>query len=383
MTSLRLSNKDVCKLGLLLKNNPLLHCGIGEVLEARKLCENNNETRFLRKCLTFCRGLHNESFGEYFSRLLQYIRTKKPSTTDGLYNAEFVSVKLNITLEQAKEEVDKAKASKSTSLSSFIERHGPENGRALFYKFVKTSNWRVKYIDTHGQAAMDIKNKQSTLRSYHAWVAKGHTEEDARAMASRFQKENSGAHRDYYSLRGYTTQETDEILTEIAKRKDSHGHTRIVYIETYGYPLCEVVYAAYCKYSNDSRSVSYFKRRFGQDWESKYNAASKNWVGSRAVSADTELTWRYYKIDCLRQTARSIRHHGDRIKDLHLRGNDYHVDHVFSIYDGFMNNIDSAVVSHYSNLRVISARSNMSKGVKSDKTVSQLIHDYNFFESQP
>lgn len=184
-------------------------------------------------------------------------------------------------------------------------------------------------------------------------------------------------------MRGYTSQETDEILTEIAKRKDSRGRIRAMYIETYGYPLCETVYATYCKYSNDGRSVDYFKRRFGQNWEEKYKEASKKWSGSRAVPVGAEVSWRSYKTDCLKQTVYSIRLHGDKIKDLHLRSNDYHVDHVFSIYDGFMNNIDPVIISHHSNLRVISALGNLSKGVKSDKTTSQLIHDYNLFENTP
>jgi len=47
------------------------------------------------------------------------------------------------------------------------------------------------------------------------------------------------------------------------------------------------------------------------------------------------------------------------------RGNDYHLDHKFSILDGFLSNKLPEEIAHPSNLQIISAKENQSKGSKS------------------
>ena len=54
---------------------------------------------------------------------------------------------------------------------------------------------------------------------------------------------------------------------------------------------------------------------------------------------------------------------------------EYHVDHEFSIKDGFDNNIPPELIAHCSNLRMETSSSNMKKGKSSSKTLDQFIHD--------
>jgi hypothetical protein len=63
------------------------------------------------------------------------------------------------------------------------------------------------------------------------------------------------------------------------------------------------------------------------------------------------------------------------------RGNDkFHVDHIFSVQEGFRNNIPPYIIGHWTNLRMLAGPSNSSKGMKCDKTLDQLFED--FFNSQ-
>lgn len=50
----------------------------------------------------------------------------------------------------------------------------------------------------------------------------------------------------------------------------------------------------------------------------------------------------------------------------------YHVDHMLSVYEGFKNNIPLAIVAHPANYKVITAKENNDKSIKSSITLSKL-----------
>jgi hypothetical protein len=54
----------------------------------------------------------------------------------------------------------------------------------------------------------------------------------------------------------------------------------------------------------------------------------------------------------------------------------YHLDHIVSIYDGFINDIEPEIISHYINLRYIPAKENLKKNKKSHKSIDTLIKEY-------
>lgn len=51
----------------------------------------------------------------------------------------------------------------------------------------------------------------------------------------------------------------------------------------------------------------------------------------------------------------------------------FHVDHIYSILDGFKNEIAPSIMSHPANLRVIEAKKNSAKGGKSEITLAELL----------
>lgn len=59
------------------------------------------------------------------------------------------------------------------------------------------------------------------------------------------------------------------------------------------------------------------------------------------------------------------------------RSKDLHLDHIYSIAEGFANNIPPEIIGHWTNLRLLPKIDNSSKGAKCHKTKEQLYEDYN------
>lgn len=57
----------------------------------------------------------------------------------------------------------------------------------------------------------------------------------------------------------------------------------------------------------------------------------------------------------------------------------YHIDHVFSKYEGFKNNIDPEIISSHINLNMVKSDYNLTKGKKSDIDLETLLERYNDF----
>lgn len=58
------------------------------------------------------------------------------------------------------------------------------------------------------------------------------------------------------------------------------------------------------------------------------------------------------------------------------RSKDLHLDHIYSIAEGFKNNIPPEIIGHWTNLRLISKIENSCKGSNCHKTKEQLYEDY-------
>jgi len=72
----------------------------------------------------------------------------------------------------------------------------------------------------------------------------------------------------------------------------------------------------------------------------------------------------------------------DKIDPQHLRCKHWHVDHIYSVTDGFLNDVPVNVISDISNLRLISDTDNYKKHKRSDKTIEQLYEDYELASSE-
>lgn len=372
--SFKLRNEQVKKAQRVLSLNPHIDQDAGVYLAVyQKYCKDPNEARLFYKALAKCSRHTNGNFESYFVNLLDYHRAFKPKNTDGLYNKEYISKLYNITLEAAGEQIAKTKANKSTSLEKFIARHGQEEGSRLFHKFVGTSNWRPGFLQAYGKDQLDYKNKTCTKRSTAYWLTRGYNEDAAKKAVSKHQRENSGVHPDFYRKQGFLEDQINAVLTSINARKDSRTSIKITFIETYGYPTWEEVYQNFCKLNNDCRSPYFFKRKYGDLWEIKYLEARAKW---KTFDPALVPAWLDYKERCWFETRIQLAINPDKIEDISKRGIDFHLDHIYSVFDGFKNDVDPKVIGHYTNLRIITARENLSKNTRSDKSKEDLLSDY-------
>jgi hypothetical protein len=75
-----------------------------------------------------------------------------------------------------------------------------------------------------------------------------------------------------------------------------------------------------------------------------------------------------------RETYKSIKNNKNKIQKIEFRGNlfKYHLDHKYSICEGFKNNIDPKIIGHWKNLEVIESSKNLKKFNKCSITLEDL-----------
>jgi len=76
-----------------------------------------------------------------------------------------------------------------------------------------------------------------------------------------------------------------------------------------------------------------------------------------------------------RYTRQTVNKFSNKIPNLRLRGNknNYELDYIYSIYEGFINNINPKIISHYKNLQVIPKKENRQKKFNSSITLKELL----------
>jgi len=94
---------------------------------------------------------------------------------------------------------------------------------------------------------------------------------------------------------------------------------------------------------------------------------------SNRVSPQELTKYQIYYRKVLIETGKSIKNNPDKIKNLHLRGNEYQLDHKYSIKEGFRNDINPNIIGHYENLEVISREDNCKKRTSCSININELL----------
>ena len=84
--------------------------------------------------------------------------------------------------------------------------------------------------------------------------------------------------------------------------------------------------------------------------------------------------YKKYFITVQKETNRTLVKFSNKIENIELRGNDYHLDHKYTIYDGFKNNVDPKIIGHWKNLEIITAIENSKKNKNSSITLNELLN---------
>lgn len=66
----------------------------------------------------------------------------------------------------------------------------------------------------------------------------------------------------------------------------------------------------------------------------------------------------------------------DKINPQRLNRSEIDLDHIYSIQQGFRDNIPPYIIGHWTNLRMLDKKENYSKGTRCDKSMNQLFEDF-------
>ncbi len=97
--------------------------------------------------------------------------------------------------------------------------------------------------------------------------------------------------------------------------------------------------------------------------------------------------WTNYKRLVHKQSNKNFKENHNQLnpKKLKRGRNKYHLDHIYSKYDGFINNIPVYIISHPVNLQLLPESVNISKGRESEITLNELynrIEQYEYLKNK-
>jgi hypothetical protein len=287
--------------------------------------------------------LYNDKWKEY--------KDNELNNRKSVYDPNYISQKMNILYDEAVSYINKYKKNKATSLKGFIERWGEEEGKVKFKKFQETSrHGKEIYIDRYGENlglekwAEFCKIKRRSLPStIEYWEHLGYTNINfIKEKISEFQRKNTGIHMEYLIIK-YGEDGAIEKWNELNKRKSVSLKTLI---NKYGY------------------DIGYEK------WLARIEKMIKrNTELGIYLPRNKRNEFKKYKFDIINITKRNLKLYGEEKFGIgweSLIGNvdlheDYHIDHNYSIKEGFVNNIDPEIIGHIENLQMLTKLENCTK----------------------
>lgn len=81
-----------------------------------------------------------------------------------------------------------------------------------------------------------------------------------------------------------------------------------------------------------------------------------------------------YRDNVRKLSEQTIKRYKTQIKNIENRSRKFHLDHKYSIFEGFNNNIDANILAHICNLEILPSTINETKNIKSSITLIELIH---------
>jgi len=242
---------------------------------------------------------------------------------------------------------------KKFSLMSKEEKELYNKEKANKSKETLLSNIMLKY-NVDDEEAYNIycnQRKECSPRNVEYYLKKGYKIEDAENEVSLWQKKCSPRCVEYYEERGYTLEESKELV------KKSQDNNSYEYLKSKGL--------------NDEEILNYRKKT-----SAKCFATNLKKLG---ITFDEFLDFKdnkkhYYRVVWY-YTNKTI--NSNIIKNIELRGSvekdGYHLDHMYSISEGFKNNVSPELIASFVNLKMIPAKENIAKNYKCSITLDELI----------
>ena len=230
------------------------------------------------------------------------------------------------------ESIYKVKLFNTNNLQTLIIKYGIEKGTFLYNKFVSSlkdrketeiNNIMMNDMIIYEEAEIVYNNKKSNCspRTIEYWVNKGYDISDATNKVSEYQDNNSinSIMLKHNISFDEAVEKQNGIINKILKTNEKNK--RITPIE------------------NKKDFLLY-----------KY-----------LVIKETNTNYRLYK-----NTINPL--------DLNRASYDYHLDHIYSICEGYLNNVDPKIIGSVYNLRMLFWKENLNKSIKCDISLTDLIN---------
>ena len=278
------------------------------------------------------------------------------------YIPEYISLRNNISIPCALKYINEYKINKATSKEGFIKRHGKTSGLSKFSKFQQTSRqstsdeWFKQRYGSEWESKKSLAMKLRSKWCVEYWISKGQTEIEATQSVSEHQIATAGANRTYWDSLGLSSDEVDIILARINQAK--------------GY---------------NKRNRTKWQKNYGSEWKEKYREYSDQYRKDMEflgvwIANDLKSEWQKYHSLCWYYTNQSV--FQNEVLNIEKRSTEWHLDHKYSIKQGFIDEIDPKIIGSAINLEIIHKLQNCSKKAKCSIDINHLNEAYHNYENQ-
>jgi len=264
---------------------------------------------------------------------------------------------LGFSEEEAKEKISLLN---SNSLESLTIIYGNEEGEKRYNKFINSlkdrkyiiinkisKDQKLSYEDAVKEYNLKMRNISPYVKEY--WIKKGFSEEEALLKIIEVGKNCSPR------LLNYWIKKTNSL--DKAKKLHSEFQDNNSLISISNRLNCSITDAINIQNIFIKKMLSTLKEQ-GFIFKKDSNEFFK------------------YKSSVISLTKKNFKLHKNIIDPKNLRGVDYHLDHKYSIFEGYLNNIDPDIIASIYNLEILNASDNCSKNIKCSITKEDLINNY-------
>jgi hypothetical protein len=281
------------------------------------------------------------------------------------YDPEYVMQRDNCEYDQAVDTIRKFKENKATNLKNFIKKYGESEGTARY------NDWKSKSLGIGHQQSRINGAAQSRL-SPEFYLKRGHTEDEAKRLATDYQHSFSPLHIEYYIKKGKTL--------EFARKKIREIHDKKLGIDGYKEYLKRTTTLSESEISEiltKSRSNCSRKYLTEEEFAKRISKMRKTFEDCGLwIPLENLSNYENYKRKVWHHT---LKHDISALANYEKRGRAgtegaYQLDHKFSISRGFIEGVDPELIGSLKNLEFIPWEDNIKKQGNCSIQLEELIN---------
>lgn len=260
------------------------------------------------------------------------------------------------------ESLFKMKEFQSNDLNILINKYGYDDGKKRYENFIYSlENRKETEINNYINSGFSVEesnnlyNKiriENSPRRIEYWINKGFDEKESLLKVSEWQIISSPRRIEHWINKGYNEEES---LLKVSEWQD---FTSLTYLIT-------------------NKGMSFEDAINKQDIIIQKMLETKIQKG-KIISFDERNDFSKFLLLVWRETNKNYRIYKNIINPLNIQRNiNNHLDHRYSIFEGFRNNIDYKIIGSIFNLEIIDSKLNLMKNIKCSITIEELIEKYN------